>query len=262
MNGLGTAGEDPFRFAWEGIEHAQRRINELEWEATAWINSKPCARVVETDPDSAQEVHKIKVVKPMPVGLSHIAFDAGNSLRAALDRAGSAVANAIKPGSERGKFPFADTSEKLSGKRTRPKGGSHDLPEEIFDVMVSFQPYKRGNTLLWAVNQLANANKHAVVVPIVMTNGFLVVNRGPGLVTHRKGGVIEWDPVKQEMELFATLPGYGPNYQLDFTAYIIIGDIEGLERIPAVDAHHRMSIDVTRAVGAIRDKAREIGVFR
>jgi len=46
---------------------------------------------------------------------------------------------------------------------TSANGNCKDLPPEIITLFRGFKPYKGGNDLLWALNQIVRANKHAVL---------------------------------------------------------------------------------------------------
>ena len=117
----------------------------MEGEITVFNKTNPCTQVIERDPNTAEFVHKIKLVKPLPVALSGIVFDVVVNLRSALDQAGFAVAVAAGTNGRAAHFPFGKT---LAEVRSRAKEGSKNIPKEIFDVMVSAKPYKGGNDLL------------------------------------------------------------------------------------------------------------------
>ena len=135
---------DPLHDSRYSVEHAKRRIRELEGEITVFNKTNPCARVLERDPNTTEYVHKIKLVKPLPVALSGIAFDVVTNLRSALDQAGFAIAVAAGKKGKDAHFPFGDT---LAEVQSRAGRRSKDIPKEIFDVMVSAKPHKGGNDL-------------------------------------------------------------------------------------------------------------------
>lgn len=85
---------DPFHSSRYSIARAKEHIGELDRQMAGYFNSQPYAQVIELDAERGQEVHKLKLVKPMPVALPGIAFDAANNLRSALDQAIYAIAPA------------------------------------------------------------------------------------------------------------------------------------------------------------------------
>src|SRR5260370_14306351 len=135
---------DPFASSRYSIEHAKRRITELEGEVVAFWNSNPYSNAVEQNADGTEDFHKIKLVKPMPISLPGIAFDAINSLRSALDQSGYSVGIAAKTKGKNSHFPFGDSIAEV---QSRIGSSSKDIPKDIFDLMVSFKPYKAGNDL-------------------------------------------------------------------------------------------------------------------
>ena len=161
--------------------------------------------VVEVNDDRTQDTHKVKLVKPMPAALPGIVFDALNSLRAALDQAGYDVAVAAGTTGHNAHFPFR---RNLSDVQYRKKARSKDFPEEIFDLMLTFQPYKGGNDLLWALNKLCNSYKHELILPIGMHSGNAVkIDRAVFHGGFRMLPFPLWDRAKNEMVFAITQHG-------------------------------------------------------
>jgi len=104
-------------------------------------------------------LHKIRFTKPFPGNdFAIIATEAIEHLRAALDHAAYAVALAsgiTNPKSAY--FPFAQDA---TGLQTVIKGRCKDIPADIVTLFCSFQPYKGGDDLLFALNSVCIANKH------------------------------------------------------------------------------------------------------
>lgn len=181
------------------IERAKHHIRDFEWQVIEFYASKPYTKIIETDSDTSEELHKIKLVKPMPIALPGIAFDVVNNLRPALDQACYAI-NPQKNGSS---FPFARNTKHFENSIN---GKTKHLPKEIVDLIRRFKPYKGGDNLLWALNELCNANKHAIVCPVATVSGGVaadtLVMRGPGKMLPPR-----WDRTKNEMILFRLKPG-------------------------------------------------------
>jgi hypothetical protein len=250
--------DDPFQSSKYSIEHAKRRIRELESEIVAFSKTNPCAMVVEHDAKTAEDVHKVKLVKPVPAALSGIAFDTVNNLRSALDQAGFAVAVA---GGKRGKnahFPFGLT---LIEVENRKKGRSKDIPKEIFDVMVSAKPYKGGNHLLWAVNKLSNTNKHEVIIPMAMASGNVTRFTGTVIKGPFQIKAPRWDWAKNEMEVMRSGHGGEHNMKFQVAFFVAIGNVDVLGCQPAVGILNAASSEVERVLMTIEAEARRIGLI-
>lgn len=106
--------DDPFHSSKYSVQHAKRHVATFEAEVGAFFNSRPYASVIETNADRTEDFHKIKLIRPMPVALSGIAFDVVNNLRPALDQACHAVAVDRTPkGLRQCHFPFGDSFRRI-----------------------------------------------------------------------------------------------------------------------------------------------------
>lgn len=241
------------------IEHAQYRINELEAACLSFANTSPYVHVVDINADGTQDSHKIKLAKPLPRKISMIAFEILVILRSALDQAGHAVAKATHKRGRHAKFPFGDS---LPNVRSLHARGSRDLPNEIFDLMTASGPYPGGNDILWAINHLANTNKHEIIVPSVVTIGAFSTEsvKVPGrLISLRIPP--KWDSANDEMELVVVARGEHVEYNCKFGMFIALADIDFLKRTPAQAALLQMKDIVNSLVVAIEAEARRLGIF-
>jgi hypothetical protein len=249
---------DPLADSRLGIEHAKRRIHELEGEIVAFVQSNPYTHVIETNSDRTEDVHKLKLTKPLPVALSNIAFEVLTHLRSSLDRAAYATALAAGTQGRDAKFPFGDT---LTEVQSRIKRQSKDVPKEVFDVMVALQPYEGGNNLLWALNKLCNANKHEILLPMVLATTATEIYLGQ--VTMHGPGTWPplWDAAKNEMIIMRVKHGHEPRYNLKFQFFVAIGQFRGVSGQPAVGILNAMLGEVERSLVAIEAEARRITLF-
>jgi hypothetical protein len=246
------------------LAHAKRRAAEFQGEVAAFLNSNPYAKVIEQNADGTEDLYKIKLVKPMPIGLRGVAFDTVNSLRAALDQAGFAAARAAGNDGRDTHFPFRENISEMQGtikQHARGEGRSKDIPAEIFAVMVAFQPYKGGNDLLWALNKLCNTQKHEIVVPMALRNAGGVVNRvivegGPAAF----GIPAQWDSAKQEMILVRVARGVPRSVDIQVDTFIAIGKVDGVEGQPAIGILNGLTGVVERITSAIEAEATRIGL--
>jgi hypothetical protein len=152
------------------LDRGKHHVEELDARKAAFFSDKPWSRVVEKDSDGVTDLHKIKFDRRVTDGLPGIVFDAANNLRSVLDQLGFAVAVAYTGDANPTscKFPFGPTEGDMLN---NAKGACKNLPPEIRDVFVGFSPYKGGNDLLWALNELANTPKHKLIVPVIIGGG-------------------------------------------------------------------------------------------
>lgn len=252
----------PFRDSKYTLAHAKRRLAEFEGEVAAFLNSNPYAKVIEQNADGTEDLYKIKLVKPMPIGLPGVAFDTVNNLRAALDQAGFAAARAAGNNGREAHFPFRENSTEMQGtirQHAGGKGPSKDIPAEIFTLMVAFQPYKGGNDLLWALNKLCNTQKHKIVVPMAIANAGalfkrVIFERGPASIM-----IPRWDSAKQEMILVRIARGVPRSIDIEVDTFIAIGKVDGVEGQPAIGILNGLAGVVERIIMAIEAESRRIG---
>jgi len=176
------------------------------------------------------------------------------SLRSALDNAGYALA--LAAGVKDPKhcaFPFAGDITKMPGNL----GRATDIPEKIHPLFCGFQPYKGGNDLLWALNEIANTDKHKIAIPIgqaLARYGASV--SGTGYFSMPEPHV--WDRAKNEMILITLGPGATYKYDFQFTFFIAFRDIEIVRGKPVVRTLHQIGEIVLRILNAIEAEARRL----
>ena len=232
-----------------------------------YLNSDPYEVVAETSADGTEDTIKVKLSRPMPRGLDGIAFDAANSLRSALDQAARACAVAGGKPPRNAGFPFGETKAEAEARRT---GKSRNIPREMFDFMITHQPYKRSDkpfrgseNVLWCLNRLANTNKHEFLVPTGIVSGSI---EG---VFQTRGQIIgdfvwppEWDASKNEMTIARVPHGDRPDFKLKVAFYMAFGEIEGIKGDQVAGVLNTMVDAVERAIDGIDAEARRIGLFK
>lgn len=250
--------EDPLHSARYSVRHAKRHIDHLDAECQAFYGSSPYARVKEFDPEGPFDLHKIKLVKAMPEALAGIAFDAVNSLRAALDHAGFAVGTAAGASGKNSHFPFGDTRKEVE---SRIGSGSKDIPQSVFDLMVACEPYKGGNGLLWALNKLCNSHKHEVILPMAIYAGGATISTFSGTGRNVTFPPL-WDSAKNEMLLATMAHGVPMQMNIEVSTYVAIAKVEGVLGQPAVAVLKQIANQVEGIISAIDHLARSSGIFK
>lgn len=113
--------------------------------------------------------------------------------------------------------------------------GCTSVPEEIRACLRNFQAYETGYRALWALNQMCNWDKHALIRATI-------IGLGDDRILLTRGGVEPpknplWDYAKDEIELFRT--NTNPEYDLRFTLEIAFdgpGLLAGKRIVPALNA--------------------------
>lgn len=224
---------DPFYSSKLSIERGKHHAGEFTEHLTAFTDSNPHAFVIEVDPDTGEDLHKIKLIKPMPIEIEGLALDAASNFRNALDQAMFAIVGKMTY------FPFgineADFEKNVTGKSKK------SVPVEVINLIRRFKPYLGGNDPLWALNKIGNTNKHGVVVPMATnltsyTFGDLEIEPGSGPIFI--GGNPGWDFEKNEMIVnrFAA----GAKYKI--TANPRISFFIGMHGIPVVEGQEVVTV--------------------
>src|SRR5208282_3193026 len=148
------------------IGNAREHLHHLIVESKAFFDRNKYAVVTDTDSDIGEKIYKARLTFRLPGKLPVIVFDVLNNLRAALDQALCASILALDVKGVRLDhihFPFADCAANLE---SAIKGRCKNVPAEIVMVMRSFEPYKGGNDLLWALSRHSATNRHQRLVAI------------------------------------------------------------------------------------------------
>lgn len=248
---------DPLSSSRYCIERAQTHINDLEAGLVAFKESHPYAQVHESNAHGLFDSHKIKLVKPFPRAAPGLAFDAANNMRSALDQAGFVVAVGFKKAGHNAHFPFGESREAAS-RCNDGHGRSRDIPQELFITMMSFEPYKGGNNLLWGLNNLCNTNKHEAVVQVFPFTGLAMV-RGKKYDGIPLAGPPIWDTLKNEMEIARVPRGSTDKVEFRGQMEVVLADIEGVRNKPTVPTLRAMCAEVERCLATIEDRARHFG---
>ena len=250
---------DPFESAVRKIDRARNHAMELERQFHAFTVLPPYTTFTEPDPKIPENtVHKVRLARPLPDGLSEIAGDVIGNLRESLDHAVFAVAVAAAAGNrhpQNAYFPFSATAARFE---MNLKGRCADVPQEIYTLLRSFEPYEGGNEILFALNKVANLNKHALLVPIMAATFETGVSvRGTGYWSMPQPHI--WDRAKNEMELFTNAPGTEFQGQITLAFSITLADIAVRHELSALGVIEIFLREVERVVSAIKSEAQRLG---
>jgi hypothetical protein len=154
-------------------------------------------------------------------------------------------------------FPFAGDINKMPN----ALGRSKDIPEKIHPLLCGFQPYKGGNDLLWALNEIANTDKHKMIIPIGQAA------RPFGTSVHCTGYFSMpqphvWDRAKNEMILIELGPGATFHYDFQFTFFIAFHDIEIVGGKPITGTLHKIGEIVLRILNAIEAESKRLCIVK
>jgi hypothetical protein len=247
---------DPFHDSKYSVSQAKRHLAEFERQIVAFFKTDPYRPVDEIDPKTQKHIHKVKLVKPMPVDLPGIAVDIVNHLRASLDKTVSTIAALANVKSTY--FPFAETESDFDN---TVKGRCKELPEGITTLLRSFKPHKGGNDLLWALNKLANTNKHSPIIAAIATASAGVMIDSAFVTGNIEFVGGRWDRAKNEMIVYRADRGSNVKAKFQVSAFIAICDVEIVDGQPAEGVFRELIRIVESIVLALEAESKRIGLI-
>jgi hypothetical protein len=250
---------DPFSSARLLIRGAYEDIDRLDAAFDAFFKSEPYAKVVETDPHGAVDFHKVKMTKKLPALLSRDVARVGNELRSALDQAGYAMAAAS--GKARLKYTYFPFGASTAHLEDVIRGRCKDLPKEIATLFRSFNPYRGGDDLLWAINEIANGIKHRFIVPVGQGVGKAILEhfRADQLI-HGAFPPL-WDSANDEMVFCVVRHGSDVSYDYNLGFFVAFGNIDVVRGMHVTPTLKSMAAKVDSIIAATEIEARRIGLI-
>ncbi len=244
----------------EMLNDAKVGLQELEYEMGVFFQSKPYQSVVERDSKRNVDTHKIKMDREIPGKFRSKTRHIASDIRSLLDQLGYTTALAdgkLKPRNTY--FPFSSSVEFKESTRKRCK----DIPNEIFDLFWSFEPFKDGDNVFWSLNEIANCNKHRSVVPVgnSLSGNQMIKN------FNCEEGLIElafpprWDTDNNEAIICIVSSNSNVTYEINLSFDICFGDIEVLRGYPVLGVLKYIILKAEEVVKLTEIKGQETGLF-
>ncbi len=160
----------PFEASKLKLERAAEHLKEFEAAALAYLNSKPCAIVVEPFPGGLHEQMgtqswNARIRKPMPTKFSVLIGDFVHNLRTALDLLVCDLVTITGKSAADVYFPFcataADLPRMIRDRKIQRAG------MDVVAYIESLKPYKGGNVALRVIHDLDLTDKHRALLPVL-----------------------------------------------------------------------------------------------
>lgn len=210
------------------IQEVTQRISRIpydgEWE-----------RVIDTDADTGEQVHKVKYRISIPPLVCVRAFNIVTELRAALDHAvyAASVATGSRAKYTRTAFAFGDDPAAYIAEID--KRCAH-VPPDIKTLLYGLNPYPGGDETLWRLNKLRNVKDHRrLLVPLV---SIAALKLNGSIAAGPVGGRIAFNlkaPANDEITIMRLPAGATADYNLELAIRVAFGDPEELAGTPVVD---------------------------
>ncbi len=254
--------QEPFASSRRKLTWAKQNIENLHLRIKAFIEQEHLyTTFTEPDPKNPQHtVHKMRMIKQIPDGLSELTGNIVDDLRAALDHALYGIALIHDPVTKLGEacFPFSGDAAHFDNAL---KGRCKGILVKLWPLLRSYEPYQGGSDMLFALNAVCGANKHGLILPVgsfTVTTETVVEGTGFWSMPYRS----EWDWAKQEMELFTAGPQPKFRAHVKIAVYVAFGEIDGLTGkavIPVLDSFANM---VETIINEIETESRRLGFIK
>lgn len=245
----------------EMLADASSLIIELEKDISKFFMSKPYKTIVEHNSKTRADTHKIKLTQEIPGQFRSKARHIASDIRSSLDHVGFAAALAQgKANPRKTYFPFAKADTEESNVR---KGNCKDIPQEIFDVFWGFRPFIGGDDVLWALNEIANCNKHRSVVPVGHGLGgqHMMKNFKCDGLCHEMAFPPRWDAANNEAILCIVDSSANTTYDIRLSFDICFGDISVVKGYPVVNTLRYLHKKANEIILASEVKGKQLGYF-
>lgn len=190
-----------FAAAKETVDWAKDAVNELDAECRRFFQSGVTRVVIESDPQSGEQIQKLKLTKNLPKVFRRKATEALHNARHSFDQATFAC-HFVTSGNQSSSlyFPWSSSPADLEGKLKR-----YGIDKRLWHIFEAEEPYSRGNSypggndVMRNLAKIANT-KHTVGLTI---NAQIAHAICPVIGVGSDGGSValcipKWDAAKNE----------------------------------------------------------------
>jgi hypothetical protein len=153
------------------IDRAKGTLSALEEITTAFFHLDNFELRIETDRETGWKSKKLRLAIPIPDAIEEHTTNSLNNLRNAFDQMLFAACVGVGKPRLKGYYPWAQNPTDLERRFVNKKTGEETVPNELWDLVRSQEPYNAGegyeggNTYLRSIATLTN-NKHTVGIQI------------------------------------------------------------------------------------------------
>lgn len=248
---------DPMESPRFHLARAREKYEEIWAHVRRHIDSGPFTMVTEELPTNGMRRTVLRRTKRTPLAVGATVNEAFEHLRKSLDQIGYAVAKASKTDGKYSAFPFGNSETEVIG---RFSGQSRQLPPSIQDIVLSFQPYRGGDELFWATNEIANHSKHRVTMayPSVVSGASM-----QNLQLTGSGSLLgPWEESSGEMLIAEVAHDSTWSMgEISFGIQLVFGELPVVQGMPIEPVFNHAEGKVAQVLDAIEQKARELGLF-
>lgn len=248
---------DPMESPRFHLERAREKYEEIGAHIRRHIDTGPFTMVTEECPTDGMRRTVLRRTKRTPLAVGATVNEAFEHLRKSLDQIGHAVARASGTNGKYSAFPFGNSEAEVRGKFS---GQSRQLPPTIQDIVLSFHPFRDGDGLFWATNEIANHSKHRITMayPSVVSGATIHNFQLTGT-----GNLLgPWDEDSGEMLIAEVAQDSSWSVgEIKFGIQLVFGEIPVVQGMPIEPVFSHAEGKVAQVLDAIEREAREQGLF-
>jgi hypothetical protein len=220
----------------ENVKRAQRKFDHLKSVINGYVKSNPHRIRTEMDAGTTYVIGCIDQLPPEDVAWETV--EIVQRLRIALDKAMVALVERNGHGTSGVGFPFGGMDGNTGQPNPFPDQrmtGKYGIEKKLtaaqWAVITAYKPYPGGNDALWAVNEVANEDKHRknlVTTNAAFSQDRFMLNAADGtqsFVIRPNNVPIAYD--KERETVFLSIRGGTGNFNVEhgFAINVVFGDI-------------------------------------
>lgn len=174
------------------IERAKEHVNQLDAELRAFHKWEPYHIVVKEEPQSGDQIYRMKINEQPPLRWAAIIGDIVHNLRSALDLL---VNDMVRANHEipdhHTAFPISCSAEDFEAEFL---GKLRGASTEAISIIRNLKPYKGGNEPLWILHCLDIADKHRLILSVGTAYRNLIMSARIRL-PWKEGEIVKFPPI-------------------------------------------------------------------
>jgi hypothetical protein len=159
------------------LRRAFEHIQALDDAIGEWRKQDPCPCDIVCERNEVAKRFEWRVVRaePPPVHWGAIAGDVITNLNSALDIVFCQAIEAVTGTKSKASFPIYQNEDAF---KVDLGGRLRSVPPVVAEAINHIKPYQGGNHLLWALRQLDNLNKHALLLSVAAGQAGITADLG------------------------------------------------------------------------------------
>lgn len=239
---------------------AKKQIGQFEASERAFFKDNPGKEFSYVEFVTTQWVHGVEFSVRPTDELEEQAYRAVGDLRNSLDQAIYAACKSLGVDDpKRANFPIGDGKKHFERQLASTGGPYRDIPVAPHPKISGFMPYPpetenaEGNSLLRALAEMANPNKHHLPLGVEVQTGMKFYGSSGGVIS--VGTKWDW---KGRTELYRRIPGVPYEIKMELEPRIAFGQVAGMAGKPVSRTLREMLPMVECIIGDLKTETNRL----